>query len=65
MKELYKKNYRKGLKLDALPYDDRSQDVILNKEVPIISKANNEEIGIFNNQRFKMIEIDTFAIQNY
>jgi hypothetical protein len=65
MKELYKKNYRKGLKLDALPYDDRSQDVILNKEVPIISKVNNEEIGIFNNQRFKMIEIDTFAIQNY
>ncbi len=62
MKELYKKNYRKGLKPDALPYDDRSQDVILNKGLPIISKVNNEEIGIFNNQRFKIIKIDTFTI---
>ncbi len=63
MKELYKKNkYRTGLKLDALDYDDRSQDVILNKGVPIISKVNNEDIGIFNNQRFKIKKIDTFNI---
>jgi hypothetical protein len=46
MKELYKKKHRKGLKLDALDYDDRSQTVILNKGVPIISKVNNEDIGI-------------------
>ncbi len=63
MKELYKKNKcRTGLKLDALPYDDCSQGVILNKGVPIISKVNNEDIGIFNNQRFKIIKIDTFTI---
>ena len=28
MKELYNKKYRKGLKLDALDYDDRSQAVV-------------------------------------
>jgi hypothetical protein len=54
MKELYNQKYRKGLKLDGLVYDDRSQAVILNKEMPIISKVNNEDIGIFNNQRFKI-----------
>ena len=43
-----------GLKLDGLVYDDRSQAVILNKGMPIISKVNNEDIGIFNNQRFKI-----------
>jgi hypothetical protein len=63
MKELYKKNKcRTGVKLDALPYDDRSQAVILNKGMSIISKLNNEDIGIFNNQRFKIIKIDTFTI---
>jgi len=63
MKELYKKNkYRTGLKLDALDYDDRSQAVILNKGVPIISKVKNEDIGIFNNQRFKIVKISTFTI---
>jgi hypothetical protein len=63
MKELYKKNkYRTGLKLDALDYDDRSQAVILNKGVPIISKVNNKDIGIFNSQRFKIVKIGTFTI---
>jgi hypothetical protein len=63
MKELYKKNKcRTGLKLDGLSYDDRSQAVILNKGMPIISKVNNEDIGIFNNQRFKIKKIDTFYI---
>jgi hypothetical protein len=62
MKELNKKYYRKGLKLDGLPYDDRSQAVVLNKKMPIISKVNNEDIGIFNNQRFKIKKIGTFTI---
>ena len=62
MKEMYNKYYRKGLKLDGLTYDDRSQAVILNKGVPIISKVNNEDIGIFNNQRFKIVKIGTFTI---
>jgi len=62
MKELYKKKYRKGLEIEGLSYDDRSQAVILNKGVPIISKVNNEDIGIFNNQRFKIVKYDAFTI---
>ncbi len=59
---MYKKKDCHGLKLDGLDYDDRSQAVILNKGVQIISKVNNEDIGIFNNQRFKMVKYDTFSI---
>jgi ATP-dependent exoDNAse (exonuclease V) alpha subunit len=62
MKELCKKKDYHGLKLDGLHYDDRSQAVVLNKGVPIISKVNNEEIGIFNNQRFKVLKYDAFTI---
>ena len=63
MKELYnKKGRRRGLKLEGLSYDDRSQAVILYKGTPIISKVNNEDIGIFNNQRYKITNIDTFTI---
>ncbi len=62
MKELYKKKYYHGLKLDGLVYDDRSQAVILNIGLPIISKVNDEDMGIFNNQRFKINKIDTFNI---
>ena len=63
MKALHKKNnYRTGLKIEGLSYDDRSQAVILNKGVPIISKVNNEDIGIFNNQRFNIVKIGTFTI---
>jgi DNA replication protein DnaC len=63
MHQLHVKNrYRTGLKLDALTYDERSQDVILDKGVPIISKVNNEEMGLINNQRFKIIKLDVFNI---
>jgi ATP-dependent exoDNAse (exonuclease V) alpha subunit len=62
MKELYIKKYYKGLKLKALPYDKRTQDVILNEGVPIICKVNNEEMGFINNQRFKIIKLDVFTI---
>ncbi len=63
MKEVYNKNCRKrGLKLDALPYDDRSQAVILYKETPIISKVNNDDLGLINNQRYKIKKIDTCRI---
>jgi hypothetical protein len=63
MKELYNKNRcRTGLKMDGLTYDDRSQAVILNKGVPIVSKVNNEEMGIYNNQRFKVIKFDSWTI---
>ena len=51
-KELNVKKHWKGLKLDALKYDKRTQDVILNKDVPIISKVNSEDMNLINNQRF-------------
>jgi hypothetical protein len=63
MKALYNKNKsRTGLELAALPYDERSQAVILNKGVPIICKVNNEEMGFINNQRFKIIKIGGLTI---
>jgi ATP-dependent exoDNAse (exonuclease V) alpha subunit len=63
MKELYnKKGRRRGLKLEGLSYDDRSQAVILYKGTPIISKVTNEDPGVFNNQRYKITNIDTFTI---
>jgi energy-coupling factor transporter ATP-binding protein EcfA2 len=63
MKELYnKRKSRTGLKLAALPYDERSQAVILNKGVPIICKVNNEEMGFINNQRFKIKKLGVFTI---
>ena len=55
MKEVCNKKCRKrGLKLDALPYDDRSQAVILYTETPIISKVNDDYVGLINNQRYKI-----------
>ena len=62
MKALYKKKHRKGLGLEGLSYDDRSQAVILYTETPIISKVTNEDIGIINNQRYKITKIDGFTI---
>ena len=63
MKELYnKKGHRRGLKLEGLSYDDRSQAVMLYIGVPIISKVTNEELGVFNNQRYKITKLDSFTI---
>ena len=62
MKALYKKKHRKGLELEGLSYDDRSQAVMLYRGVPIISKVNNEELGVFNNQRYKITKLDSFTI---
>jgi len=62
MKELYKKKHRKGLELEGLSYDDRSQAVMLYIGVPIISKVTNEELGVFNNQRYKITKLDSFTI---
>ena len=63
MKEVYdKKGRRRGLKLDALPYDERSQAVILYKKTPIISKVNNDELGLINNQRYVISKIESSII---
>jgi hypothetical protein len=57
MEEWYKKKDYHGLKLDGLVYDDCSQAVILNNGMPIISKVNTEDMGIFNNKRFRIVSI--------
>jgi hypothetical protein len=57
MKEMYKKKDYHGLRLDALDYDDRSQAVVLNKGVPIISKVNNEDIGILITKDLKLLNM--------
>ena len=38
MKEQNNKKHRKHFKLDSLPFDKRTQDVILNRDAPIISR---------------------------
>ena len=48
--------------MDALPYDDRSQAVILYKSTPVVSKVTNDELGLINNQRYKIKKIDTCRI---
>jgi hypothetical protein len=58
MKEVFQKKHRKGLELEGLLYDDRSQAVILYKGTPIISKIANEDPGVFNNQRYIIPKID-------
>ena len=45
------------MKLDGLPYDDRSQAVILYESTPVISKVNNDELGLINNQRYIITDI--------
>ena len=62
MAALNAKKHYKGTKLNALPYDKRTQDVILNKGVPIISKVNSEEMDLVNNQRFVITKIGALQI---
>jgi KaiC/GvpD/RAD55 family RecA-like ATPase len=56
-KEHFKKFKEKGLKLEGLVYDPNSQNVILFKGVPVISKVNDKELDIVNNETFKIKEI--------
>jgi hypothetical protein len=48
--------------LKALPYDKRTQDVILHKDVPIISKVNSEEMDLVNNQQFGFTKVGALQI---
>ena len=52
--------------LNKLFWDENSQDVTLQIDTPIIAKINNKDVGIVNNERFKItkIEKDTITIQN-
>ncbi len=51
MKQLATKT-KKCLKLPAQKHCSKSQDVVLNVSMPVISKINNEGMNIYSNQRF-------------
>ena len=55
-----------SITLNKLFWDENSQDITLQTETPIIAKINNKDMGIVNNERFKItkIEKDTITIQN-
>ena len=53
-----KEKKKKYLDLKRLPYDDNSQDVKLVQGMPIISRINNKELEIVNNQTFIITKID-------
>jgi hypothetical protein len=57
MKKVWDARGRKGLLLPSLPYDKMSQEVRLNKYMPVISKINSKDIGIVNNERFVITKI--------
>jgi hypothetical protein len=52
--------------LNKLFWDEQSQDVTLQIDTPIIAKINNKDVGIVNNERFKItkIEKNIITIQN-
>jgi len=45
------------LKLDALTYDNNSQDVVLVSGAPLIARKNDREYDIFNNETFTLQQI--------
>jgi ATP-dependent exoDNAse (exonuclease V) alpha subunit len=46
------------MKLNKLVYDNNSQDVLLLKDMPIISRKNSKDLGISNNDTFTIKKID-------
>ena len=47
MNKLYHAKNRNGFRIHQLIYDDRSQDMILNINMPIISKVNKESLQLW------------------
>ena len=57
MDEEIRRKKCKALVLEALDYDPNSQDVRLCAGMPIISRRNNRDLGIYNNETFTIKEI--------
>jgi ATP-dependent exoDNAse (exonuclease V) alpha subunit len=57
MDEEIRRKKVKALELKALDYDPNSQDVRLCAGMPIISRRNNRDLGIYNNETFTIKEI--------
>jgi ATP-dependent exoDNAse (exonuclease V) alpha subunit len=47
----------KPLELEALPYDPNSQDIRICAGMPVISRKNNKELNIYNNETYIIKEI--------
>ena len=57
MDQFIKKKKVKGLFLKGLDYDQNSQDVLISSGMPIISRKNNKELNIYNNETYIIKEI--------
>ena len=57
MDKMIKQKKVKPLELKGLDYDPNSQDVRLCSGMPLISRKNNKELNIFNNETFTIKEI--------
>ena len=61
--EVKRKRGKKPLVLEALPFDNNSQDVSLLAGMPVIARVNDINLGICNNETFKIKEIQ-YAKEN-
>ena len=52
MEKMIKRKKVKPLELKKLAYDPNSQDVMLCAGMPIISRKNNKELNIYNNETY-------------
>ena len=57
MDQEIKRKKSKPLELKALCYDPNSQDVRLCPGMPVISRKNNKELNIYNNETYTIKEI--------
>ena len=57
MDKMIKQKKVNSLELKGLDYDPNSQDVRLCSGMPLISRKNNKELNIFNNETFTIKEI--------
>jgi ATP-dependent exoDNAse (exonuclease V) alpha subunit len=57
MDQEIKRKKAKALELPGLSYDQNSQDVRLCAGMPVISRKNNKELNIFNNETFTIKQI--------
>jgi ATP-dependent exoDNAse (exonuclease V) alpha subunit len=57
MEQFIKKKKVKGLFLKGLDYDNNSQDITICAGMPVISRKNNKDLNIYNNETYTIKEI--------
>jgi ATP-dependent exoDNAse (exonuclease V) alpha subunit len=58
MEQFIKKKKVKGLSLKGLDYDNNSQDITICAGMPVISRKNNKDLNIYNNETYTIKEIN-------